>query len=1024
MQVATKKKIKVSTSVIYLLLSALVLRLLMGGLYRGYDLDMNCFMGWADRLFSEGISTFYSGEGFNDYPPGYMYVLWMLGAIRSFFQMDYYSAASILLMKLPSMLCDLGAGYIIYLLAKERFSEKHGLICTALYVFSPAIIINSTIWGQVDAVTTLFFLLVCYYVYKKKMPQAYVAFALGFLVKPQMAFVFPILLMGVVDHVFLNRFTMKKFWVNLGSGLAAIGGMILLMVPFGFSHVVSQYVDTVQSYEYATVNAYNFWAMLGMNWHSQTERVMGLEASTWGTIFIIFVFAATAFMWYKSKKNRSKYFYLAAFIVIGIFTLSVRMHERYMFYALALMLCLYAVRPKVEFLFAYVALSIVNFMNVWDILFNYDASNFDWEDPFSIAVGFLLVACFVGVCWLGKKYYTKEDLKEEPEEALTQITRMLSQKSEKKASEMKNSPIRPSAPLIKITKWDILIIAIISLVYGAIALYHLGDMDAPDNGWESHTPYEELVFEFEEGTVIKDIHYFLGGYHRPKFNIDTAATLDGQWTNIMSETEFVSVYRWQGVGLTENITDPYVKFTSLNYDAELMEMIFINDQNEVILPTNTEEYSALFDEQYLYTERTTFLNSTIFDEIYHARTAKEYIDGEYSYENTHPPLGKVFISLGIRAFGMNPFGWRIAGALFGIAMLPFLYVFGKRMLKKSWLATAVTLLFAFDFMHFTQTRIATIDVFITFFVILMYYFMYRYSQMSFYDTPLEKTFKPLALCGISMGLGVASKWTGVYAGLGLAVIFFIVLYERFREYQYAKAHINGATGDIVHKDVVKKFPLYTKKTIIFCCLVFVIIPVCIYILSYIPFNDKSGAGLITQMINNQKTMFSYHSDLVSEHSFSSKWYQWPIMTRPIWYYSGKVSDTLYEGISAFGNPLVWWVGIPAFMYMIYLAIAYNDRKARFLIIGYLAQYLPWVFISRTTYIYHYFPSIPFVVLMIGYSLSKLAKDSKKRQVAVFVYVAATIGLFVLFYPVLSGHAVDKNFVYTWLRWFSSWQLIS
>lgn len=1024
MQAAKKKKIQISTSAICLLLSAFVLRLLIGGLYRGFDLDMNCFMGWADRLFSNGLSTFYSGEGFTDYPPGYMYVLWIQGAIRHALKLDYYSALSILVTKLPSMICDIGAGYLLYLLGKERFSEKHGLICSALYIFSPAILINSTIWGQVDAVTTLFVLLVCYYVYKKEMPKAYFAFVIGFLVKPQMAFVFPIILMGIVDHVFLDGFTMKKFWTNLGTGLASIGVLVLLMLPFGLSNVISQYMDTVTSYEFATVNAYNLWAMFGMNWHDQTERVLGLAASTWGTIGIVLVFVASAYMWYKSRKNRSKYFYLAAFLIVGIFTVSVRMHERYMFYALALFVCLYAVRPRMEFLVAYLALSIVNFANSWDVLFHYDASNFDWEDPVSRTIGFFMVVCFVLVCWLGKRFFTKERLKEEPKEFFTQVAEKVSENSKKRASAMKQSPIRTSVPVAKITKWDILIMVVICLVYGAIALFDLGDMDAPDNGWVSHTPNEEIILEFDENTIITDVQYYLGGYHKPHFNIDMAETLDGTWTNVVSDEEMVSVYRWQGIDLQQVIQQPYVKLTSLSYDAEIMELIFINEKKEVVVPKNADEYPMLFDEQNLYTERTTYLNSTIFDEIYHARTAKEYIDGRYSYENTHPPLGKFFISLGIRAFGMNPFGWRIAGALFGIAMLPFLYVFGKRMMKKTWLTTAVTLLFAFDFMHFVQTRIATIDVFITFFVILMYFFMYLYSQMSFYDTPLEKTFRPLALCGISMGLGCASKWTGVYAGLGLAVIFFAILYQRFREYQYAKTHPDGSTNGISHNMIVKKFPAYTKKTILFCCLVFVVIPACIYTLSYIPFNDSSGNGLFTQMINNQKTMFNYHSQLVSEHSFSSKWYQWPIMSRPIWYYSGKVSDTVYEGISAFGNPLVWWVGIPAFMYMVYLAIANKDRTARFLTIGYLAQYLPWVFITRTTFIYHYFPSVPFVVLMIGYSMSRIVKENKKLRIAAFVYVAAAIGLFVLFYPVLSGHGIDKNFVYTWLRWFSSWQLIS
>lgn len=55
-------------------------------------------------------------------------------------------------------------------------------------------------------------------------------------------------------------------------------------------------------------------------------------------------------------------------------------------------------------------------------------------------------------------------------------------------------------------------------------------------------------------------------------------------------------------------------------------------------------------------------------------------------------------------FGVSPFGWRIMGTLFGIAMLPVLYLFAKKMFKKTWMAGIATTLFAFDFMHFTQTR--------------------------------------------------------------------------------------------------------------------------------------------------------------------------------------------------------------------------------------------------------------------------------------------------------------------------------
>ena len=136
--------------------------------------------------------------------------------------------------------------------------------------------------------------------------------------------------------------------------------------------------------------------------------------------------------------------------------------------------------------------------------------------------------------------------------------------------------------------------------------------------------------------------------------------------------------------------------------------------------------SELHDERKTVPNRESYYNSTYFDEIYHARTAYEFINSEHVYEWTHPPLGKVFIAMGIKMFGMNPFGWRITGTVFGILMLFFIYIFVKKMTNQTWLSAISTLVFAFDFMHFTQTRIATIDVYVTFFIILMYLFMYIY----------------------------------------------------------------------------------------------------------------------------------------------------------------------------------------------------------------------------------------------------------------------------------------------------------
>ena len=321
--------------------------------------------------------------------------------------------------------------------------------------------------------------------------------------------------------------------------------------------------------------------------------------------------------------------------------------------------------------------------------------------------------------------------------------------------------------------------------------------------------------------------------------------------------------------------------------------------------------------------------------------------------------------------------------------------------------------------------------------------------MSFYDTPLHKTFIPLGLCGVCMGLGIASKWTGVYAGCGLALLFFAHLLRRYREYLYAKAHPGKSTNGIDHKYIVKNFPNDTIKTIDFCLTFFVLIPAVIYLLSYLAFVDNSHPGLFDRMLANQTSMFNYHSGLEATHPYSSSWYEWPTMVRPIWYYSGYVTDAIKEGISAFGNPAVWWIGIPAFIYILYLlirnnaflcsltghtktesstdtAITLSHREyatAAFLAVGYLAQYLPWFFVTRITFIYHYFPSVPFVVLMIVYNLMQLKKHMSDRTFTI-VYAAVTLALFLLFYPVLSGQPVDVDLVIKYLRWKPTWVLIS
>ena len=228
---------------------------------------------------------------------------------------------------------------------------------------------------------------------------------------------------------------------------------------------------------------------------------------------------------------------------------------------------------------------------------------------------------------------------------------------------------------------------------------------------------------------------------------------------------------------------------------------------------------ALFDEQDTVPAQSTWYNSAYFDEIYHARTALEHLEGVYPYEVSHPPLGKLIIGLGIRVFGMTPFGWRFMGTLFGVCMLPILYVFLKNLFGRTAVAACGTCLFAFDFMHLTQTRIATIDTYGVFFILLMYFFLYRYLTLPA-GTPFRRGALPLFLSGLFWGIGAASKWTVIYGAAGLAVLYFIGLHAKWRAWPVGEQ--------------APRFAPWLVKTLLLSALCFVAIPACIYCLSYLP----------------------------------------------------------------------------------------------------------------------------------------------------------------------------------------------
>lgn len=452
-------------------------------------------------------------------------------------------------------------------------------------------------------------------------------------------------------------------------------------------------------------------------------------------------------------------------------------------------------------------------------------------------------------------------------------------------------------------------------------------------------------------------------------------------------------------------TAAYVRVTA-GTRLELGELAPLDAQGERIAVrevTGPASAAALCDEADTVPASSTYFNSSYFDEIYHARTAYEHLRGVYPYEVSHPPLGKEILSLGIAIFGMTPFGWRCMGALFGVAMLPLMWDLLRRMFRDDRVALCGTALLACDFMHLTQTRIATIDSFATLFILLMYLFLYRYFT--------EGKLRHLAACGIAFGVGAATKWTCLYAGAGLGV-----LWALHWVFQGVQAHRDGDGRRYVRRLV---------SNIGFCLVFFVLVPGMIYYASYYPYGAARGlhgAGMYFTreyaaiVLENQRFMFTYHAGLVATHPYASRWWQWLLDLRPILYYL-SYGDGTVSTIGAFVNPLLCWGGLLALPVLAYRAVR-HDRTALFLLVGYLAQVLPWVFISRLTFEYHYFAATLFLVLALGYVFDRLRQRGYFG--IVYVFTAASGALFALFYPVLTGVTVSRSYAWNVLKWLPDW----
>lgn len=1017
------------TSIIWVtILVGLALRLWLAATNSGYVNDLALFHYWGNYAYSTGMLNFYHGEFFVDYPPGYIYVLYFIAWLGDILHIVYGSAGFLVLYKLPAIVADLIASLFVFKIAKKKCSLPISLGLMLIYWFNPVVLIDGSVWGQVDSIFALILVMSIAYFMDKRIVLASVLFAITALIKPQ-AFIFMPIVLLVLFY--------ERRWKTAGiCALYGFGTFILLALPLflkgdGIWQLIELYKGTLSSYAYGSLNAYNLYSLFGYNWKPIEDTFIGLKLSAWGNIGIGLAVLYAGWIGLKGKFKHEQLNFIAAVLISIVFILVTKMHERYMFVTIILLLMAFIQQQDRRLLHLVFGFTITNTFNLYVVLAFSAETSFVPNDGIAIlsAAANILLLCYM--LYIGYDLYIRKRIVtiQGRDDKLR-----LQQATEKVALEiMDKKEVQPLRRWydIGMQRKDWMIVTLVTIIYGIVAFTQLGDMKLPRTVWEPTKVGDSVVFDLGDSQAIERITSF-GGVGSGEYSY-LFSDQPGEWSNEVIVThDHVSVFSWHEENVAEQAR--YVKLTALQIGFRLHEIGIYAQGSEVPLSvTNligsdgSEEGEALIDEQQLAQYHHTYMHGSYFDEVYHARTAYENIEGIKAYESTHPPLGKILIALGIKIFGFGPFGWRFMGTLFGVLMLPVIYFMTKAILRRTAFAAGALLLLSVDFMHFTQTRIATIDVYAVFFIMLMFFFMNQYARLNFYREKLSYTWIPLGLAGLSFGLGVASKWIVLYGGAGLAVMLIIVLWRRYLEYRSAKLLLlegQELKSEYIAqlKDITKKYVPYTVYTLAICILFYIAIPGIIYALSYIPVLNALPTGYTWKaLVDYQVNMYNYHSHLVSSHPFSSTWWEWPFMKRPVWYYLDSGLEVgLRSTIVALGNPIIWWTGLFTMIATIFISIRKKEYMVMMLFIAYGSQYIPWMLVPRETFLYHYFAMVPFLIISLMYITKYIEEKDIWGRRTRNVFIAIAILLFILFYPALSGMIVSEHYITDYLRWFPSW----
>ena len=395
---------------------------------------------------------------------------------------------------------------------------------------------------------------------------------------------------------------------------------------------------------------------------------------------------------------------------------------------------------------------------------------------------------------------------------------------------------------------------------------------------------------------------------------------------------------------------------------------------------------------------------TFFAETHYVPAARALLALDIPRNTEHPLVAKELIAAGIALFGDDPWGWRLIPSLFGAATVMGVFALLMLMLRNARAAVLGSVLVVLNQLVFIQARIAMLDVFLGAFIIwAMVAFLWAAN-----GTPKQVLWRWI-LGSVLLGLAVGVKWAAIpyVAMAGLAFLFL-----RIRDARLAKRKLLTAFS-------AKDQPHWAGLGTIQGLLLMGLVSIPVYLLTFAPaFFYEVNPLTLSTLIPFQLDMYAQQTQILTPHTYQSEWYQWPLISRPIWYFY-EIDAGAQRGVLLVGNPLVMWGGLLAVVLCLISWIETRAIRPGAVALMWIASVAIYIVIPKSLgFYYYYYLSSIFLCLALPISFDLL--DPVRKMGLGEWFTAASFLMFLYFYPIIAAAPLESGQSFLNWIWFSSW----